>query len=291
MDNLLSPREIAQALGVSESSVKRWVDGGELASLRTAGGHRRIARSEALRFARAKSMQPARPELLSLVGVRIAVSALSDEERSEAFHLALVEGDGPRALGLLTSAFVGGASIASICDGPIRIALERIGETWKHDEKGILVEHRAMDLCLQALGVLRALLPVPADDAPVAIGSAGPQDPYLLPSSICAVVLGELGFRAVNLGPCTPVSTKLAAVEVYRPLLVWHAASVGGEELSVLVNGLRQSPHGADVRVVAGGRAIAAAKASSSVVSLTTMKELQAFARGLLPARAASGLR
>lgn len=288
MDPLLSPREIAHALGVSESSVKRWVDGGELASLRTAGGHRRIARSEALRFAKAKCLLSARPEFVSLVGVRIASSALSDAERSEAFHLALVEDDGPRALGLLTSAFLAGVSIASLCDGPIRIALERIGEIWKHDEKGILVEHRAMDLCLQALGVLRALLPPPADDAPVAVGSAGPEDPYLLPSSMCAVVLGELGFRDVNLGPCTPVSTKLAAVEAYRPLVVWHAASVGGEELSLLVNGLRQSPHGADVRVVAGGRAIAATNTTSSVVNLTTMKELQAFARGLLPVRPAN---
>jgi hypothetical protein len=226
--------------------------------------------------------------LLSLVGVRVAYSALSEAERNDAFHLALVQDNRQRAIGLVTSAFLGGASIASICDGPIRISLERIGDLWNHDEKGILVEHRATELCLQALGVLRAMLPLPADDAPVAVGSAGPEDPYLLPSSMCAVVLGELGFRDVNLGPCTPVSTKLAAVEVYRPLLVWHAASVGGDELSLLVAGLNQSPQGADVRLVAGGRAIVAATALSSVVSLTSMKELQAFARGLVSARVAN---
>ena len=50
MESLLSPREVAVALGVSESSVKRWVDLGELAALRTAGGHRRITRAEAVRF-------------------------------------------------------------------------------------------------------------------------------------------------------------------------------------------------------------------------------------------------
>jgi len=37
----LSPRELAEALGVSESSLKRWVDAGKIAASRTEGGHRR----------------------------------------------------------------------------------------------------------------------------------------------------------------------------------------------------------------------------------------------------------
>ncbi len=286
MEPLLSPRELAYALGVSESSVKRWVDCGDLAALRTAGGHRRIARSEALRFARAKCVLPARPELLFFVGVQIEESVLGDAGRSEAFHRALMEGNRPRVLGILTSAFLAGHSIASLCDGPICFALERIGEMWKHDEKGILLEHYATELCIQALGVLRAALPEPALDAPVAVGSAGPDDPYLLPSSMCGVVLSELGFRDVNLGPCTPVATKLAAVETYRPVLVWHAGSVGGEEISALASGLRRISQSADVRLVVGGRALSALSVPSPVVALATMRELQAFARGLLPARA-----
>jgi hypothetical protein len=92
----------------------------------------------------------------------------------------------------------------------------------------------------------------------------------------------------VNLGPCTPVATKLAAVEVYEPLLVWHTASVGGEEISQLAAGIQRSARPAPVRVVAGGRAMAARKVPSTVAALTTMRELQAFARGLLPARPAN---
>lgn len=281
VETLLSPREVADALGVSESSVKRWVDGGELAAQRTAGGHRRIARSEALRFARARCVMPARPELLSFVGVKVEDSALGEVERSAAFHSALLADNRSRSLSLLTSAFLAGTSIAALCDGPVRFALEAIGEMWRHDPKGILVEHRATDLCLNALGVLRASLPPPADDAPVAVGSAGPEDPYLLPGLMCAAVLAELGFRDVNLGPRTPVATKLAAVQSYRPLLVWHTASVGGEEVDEIANALRRITTG--TRLVFGGRAAGASVLPAGVVALSSMRELQAFARGLLP--------
>jgi excisionase family DNA binding protein len=284
METLLSPREVADALGVSESSVKRWVDGGELAAQRTAGGHRRIARSEALRFARSKCVLPARPEMLAFVGVKIEDSALGEVERAAAFHSSLLADDRPRSLSLLTSAFLAGSPIASLCDGPIRFALEAIGETWMHDPKGILVEHRAIDLCLHALGVLRASLPIPAADAPVAVGSAGPEDPYLLPGLMCAAVLAELGFRDVNLGPRTPVATKIAAARSYGPLLVWHTASIGGDEIAEIATALRSDPATAGARLVCGGRAAPAAALPSGVVALSSMRELQAFARALLPA-------
>ena len=48
MDGYLSPKTLADALGTSESSVRRWCDAGKMAAIRTAGGHRRIARAEAM---------------------------------------------------------------------------------------------------------------------------------------------------------------------------------------------------------------------------------------------------
>ena len=38
-----SPKEIAKALGVSQASIKRWVDRGLIEAEKTAGGHRRIS--------------------------------------------------------------------------------------------------------------------------------------------------------------------------------------------------------------------------------------------------------
>ena len=64
--SLLTPKELAEALGASESSVRRWVDSGDIRIARTAGGHRRIPLTEAIRFIRLINAPVVRPELLGL---------------------------------------------------------------------------------------------------------------------------------------------------------------------------------------------------------------------------------
>ena len=43
---LLTPREVAELLGVDPKTVTRWAKAGKLTSIRTLGGHRRFRKSE-----------------------------------------------------------------------------------------------------------------------------------------------------------------------------------------------------------------------------------------------------
>ena len=105
---LLSPRDLADALGVSESSLKRWIDAGKIEATRTEGGHRRILLGEAVRFIRESGAPLARPELLGLP--EVAYSRL----RPDGGRLVgyLVDGDAVGARGWLMARYLAGASSA-----------------------------------------------------------------------------------------------------------------------------------------------------------------------------------
>ena len=217
---LLSTRELADALGVSESSLKRWVDSGKISASRTEGGHRRIELSEAMRFIRDMRAPVARPELLDLP--EVALVRARGEDRLASY---LRDGDSVGARGWLMARYVEGAKIAELADGPIRDAMAGLGELWHHDEGGVFVEHRGTDVCLQAVAQLRNMISAVPATAPLALGGSPADDPYLLSTQLAAMVVTEAGMRAVNLGPDTPVSAFARAVAEHQPKLVWISIS------------------------------------------------------------------
>ena len=219
---LLSPRELAEALGVSESSLKRWVDAGKITATRTEGGHRKISLPEAVRFIRETGAPVAHPELLDMPEVAVAQQrAASGNDRL--LHY-LLEGDMVGARGWLLARYLAGSTIASLCDGPVRDAMHALGELWQHDEGGIFIEHRGTDVCIQALAHLRSSFDPPAN-APLAIGATPEDDPYIIPTFMAATVVAASGMRAVNLGPDTPLVALQAAYAHHHPRLVWISAS------------------------------------------------------------------
>lgn len=283
---VLSPRELARALGVSESSIKRWVDDGALNATRTTGGHRRIPIAEAIRFIRRTGSAVASPEVLT--GSRIPAPGLEAdamEEVSEGLERALV-GDQPGAArAFILSLYVTGWPLASIFDGPMCSALTRIGELWQHSTLGVVVEHRAADACLAALRELNTLLPLPEAGAPVALGGAPAGDPYLLPSLMASIILTDEGFNARNLGPDTPTEVLLEAARLYRPKLTWLSSSSETRSPRTFARGLEtlaESLSSWDGVAVIGGRAAELLTRIPSLVhQLRSMAELAAFARGL----------
>ncbi len=269
---LLSPRELAHALGVSESSLKRWVDSGRIEAMRTDGGHRRIALSEALRFIRETGAPIEHPEVLDLPEI-----ARASGERL--FH-HLRAGDVAGARGWLLARYLGGASVEELCDGPVREAMHTLGELWRHDEAGIFIEHRATDACLQALAQLRSTFAVPTT-APVAIGASPEGDPYLLPTFMAAIVVASCGVRAVNLGPDTPIIALAAAVAEYQPRLVWISVStpVPPARARAITEWLQTLPP--STTAVVGGRQSSTITTRGTVRRADTMTELAALVRGV----------
>ncbi len=271
---LLSPRELAEALGVSESSLKRWVDSGKIEARKTDGGHRKIALAEAVRFVRESGAPVARPELLDMPEIAIAHQRGGDQLLDY-----LVEGDVVGARGWLLGRYLSGLSIASLCDGAVKLAMHSLGELWTHDEAGVFLEHRGTDVCLQALAHLRGTFDPPAN-APLAIGGTPEDDPYLLPSFMAATVIAAAGMRTMNLGADTPVQALQHAVTVHKPRLVWISASapMTTARAKAIAKWALSLPRA--VTVVCGGRA-SEAIADAGVRHLLAMTDLFEIASSL----------
>lgn len=231
MIRTLSTSEFARALGLSDSSVRRLTDSGEIEVHRTQGGHRRISVSEAIRYIRRTQALVVQPELLGLQvsaepdGARAIGSSPSAESAGARMLQVLETGHAQAVIGLMQWLYASGMSIAELCDGPIAFALRNIGERWPHDKRAIFVEHRATILCGRALNQLRLSIPAPDEGAQKAIGGAMSGDIYLLPTLMASLVLYDCGFDETNLGPNTPLDVLADAVVDERPNLIWLSLS------------------------------------------------------------------
>lgn len=286
MKTLLSPRELADAIGASESSLKRWTDGGLIVATRTAGGHRRIPLAEAIRFIRETAQPVVRPEILGLGDVEILPRLAAVPDRAAALYNAITSGEVSKGRGLIVSMYLGGETVAAICDGPIKQAMQRVGELWKHDASGIYIEHRATDIINHALNTLRMLLATPESTAPVALGGAPAADPYIIPSLTCATCLASAGFREINLGADTPVEAMARAAEHFDAKLVWLAISATvttSSDLPAQVDALAKRLARRNVPIVVGGRALPKdVTAGKNVHVAASMAELVSWARSVV---------
>lgn len=223
MPPLVSPRQVALALGVSESSLKRWCDAGLIESVRTAGGHRRISRASVVRFLKQTGQPLARPELLSLpASTSRAEYALADARVR--LRDALLAGEEDACRRIVLELHLAGHPAYVICDQVLASAFAEIGDRWSCGEAQIYQERRACEQCARVIDELRALCAPPRRPS-LAVGGTPECDPYTLPTAMVELVLRQAGWRAQSLGSRLPWDTMVAAVHDLNPQLFWLSVS------------------------------------------------------------------
>jgi excisionase family DNA binding protein len=253
----LTPKQVAQAIGVSEASLKRWCDKGLVRAVRTAGGHRRLALEDVLEFLRRTGRRPVEAELLQLPSIRSATTPKFDEAVE---HLAgaLIDGNEELARRIVFDLYLARTSICDLGDRLFAESMRRVGEKWSCRDVEPFQERRACEICGRILSQLRRMLPDPPKSAPRAIGATLSGDAYRLPSALVELTLRELGWRAESLGTGLPADTLCVAIERLRPRLFWLSVSfvesVPGflEQYQRLYECAQQSK----ARLVVGGRAL-----------------------------------
>jgi len=223
MARQLSPKQLARAIGSSESSVKRWVDDGAIHAGRTAGGHRRITLAEAIRFVRSRELEVVHPELFGIARFAYAENEL--EGFGDQLFRVLESGAAEEARDLVLSLLLRGHGFAEVCDGPVREALTRIGEIWLKRDDGVMIEHRATLICSEILSRVEVDFAPAPTTGPSAVGGAYENDQSTLATWMASLVLRSAGFRSVNLGARTPFEAILIAAERNDSSVVWASVT------------------------------------------------------------------
>ena len=277
----LSTTDAARALAVSVSTVKRWVDEGILPARVTAGGHRKLLRSEVLAVARKENLPRGEPAETGAAGGNPATV-------SRVLLDALVAGNGAAANSVVRRGYSAGLSIEALADHVVAPVMADVGHRWETGRLDVWHEHRATQLCAAALHDLRRELEARAErNRPVAVGAAPEGDPYSLPTLLAQMVLLDAGWEAVNLGPNTPLASLTRAVRELRPRMVWLSVTYTRNEEEFLgsYRDFYRAAEQQGVAVAVGGQALAAPVRSS--MGYTThgdgMSHLAAFARTLHP--------
>ena len=282
-----STAAVAKALGVSVTTVKRWVDDGLLPAHKTAGGHRKLLEGDVLRLANRLNLP--RADLGAFAGVR------PPEERCPAaddlgrrLFEALRGADGGAAKALLLNAYMAGWPVGRLADEAVRPAMAKIGDEWAAGRIDAYEEHRATQLCLEALHALRSrLAPTAEEGRPLAVGGCPEGDPTLLGTFLAQTTLLEAGWEAINVGPDTPAASFRKAVRELRPKLLWLSCTHLPEPERFLAEfpDVYREAEGVGAVVAVGGRALT--EAVRSRMAYTTfgdgLTQLAALARSLHP--------
>ncbi|HTN73643.1 MAG TPA: B12-binding domain-containing protein [Pirellulaceae bacterium] len=286
MQQRLTPRQLAQATGVSESSIKRWCDAGTIATVRTAGGHRRIPLNVALQFVRENNHELIAPEILGLPR-STGRGNLKLVESATQLRAALEQGQEERCRQLLFDLYLNQHRICEIGDAVIAPAFNEIGHRWETGDVAVFQERRALEITRNLLHELRlAQKPLPPG-APVALGGTLTGDNYALAPILVELVLRECGWRACYLGSDLPIATMEVALREHKPRLFWISVSHLEDEAQFLADYRHlHEAAGSQTAVVIGGRALHAELRQQITYSAycETLQHIETFGTTLLAA-------
>lgn len=247
---LLTPRQLSRAIGVSEASIKRWCDQGEIESSRTSGGHRRLPIASVLEFLKRTNHPVARPELLGVPSTTGKTEWTVSRER-ERFWTAIASGQEAAALQIIAGLLDSEHALSAIADDILlsddqRRNLSNLNDG-RSDESLAIIVHS-----------LRSRWLHPDTGAPAAFTAAldGVRDSLRV--TLAELVLRERGWNATSLGTGLPFATLVSAIRRHTPrLLLLHVESIRDpERFSREMNSLHEATVAAQARLLVTGAAI-----------------------------------
>ncbi len=213
--DFLSTAQAARLAGVGTTSIKRWADMGLLPYVRTAGGHRRFAREELLRFLQEREGTQQMQEGTVRWWVDLLVNGPLFDVQSA----------------LLTARGQMGAWYRVM--DTLGMVLTHLGELWETGELSVAQEHVASEKLHRALTHISTSLPL-SPQSPVALLVCPEGEEHTLGLALAELTLRECGWHTEWLGHNTPLEEIERVIHHNGLALVALSASVHQQDTRLL---------------------------------------------------------
>jgi excisionase family DNA binding protein len=210
---ILTTRQVAELLAVSEATVKRWADAGTLQCVRTPGGHRKFRNVDIADFRKRHRYE---------IGKGAPDGA---EDYVGQFRSLALTGDADRLVTLIAQLRMKGLTLAAVFDTVARPALVDIGERWARGALSVAQEHLAAQTVIESLARVRALIEVPATRGKILLAAPG-EEQHDIALRMASVIAAGLGWSPMMLGARCPIGDLALMVTAERPHVVVLSFSV-----------------------------------------------------------------
>lgn len=202
-DRLMSTGDVAEVLGVSEATVKRWADAGTLSCIRTPGGHRKFRlRDIAMHLASRRGPAPSN-----------AVPTTEAEREIDEVVSALLVGDIEKVVGAIAAARLQRTSMANIADGLLMPAMQRVLQACAEGRTEAYHDHIATNTMIEVCARQRPTLRVPGSSRGRVVAAPMPGENRDMMARLSALVAVEGGFESYVLGAGLPPNSVSRAAE------------------------------------------------------------------------------
>jgi excisionase family DNA binding protein len=221
LTKLFSTADIAAAMGVGESSVKRWIDAGTLRAEKTPGGHRRVALTDFYNFLRATGKKLVAPEVVGLPG-QVEVESNSPFEVCQA---SLQIGDAFTFESALQLLRLSEHSAAAAFDKTVYPAFKAVRDTCRHPSEECLVLHRAVAVTQAAIKTtMSPLSDTLSTETPRVVFADIGYDVDGLPTLFAEASVWDQA-QCLQLGTSVPATVIEGALDAFNASVLWLSAS------------------------------------------------------------------
>lgn len=226
MERIFSSKQVAEFLGVNESSVKRWADSGMLGCFRTPGGHRKFKKNDLMLFSRKYSYELKHSTFSEQDTPAVQENTFDFDTINTVLLKKLFTGSDDEILDYLYSLHLSGLGITEMYDFVISRTMKMIGDMWGKKEITIEKEHISTNKMTKALIRLNGRIESKQRNGLTAFCGSLEKEFHELPLLSVNNVLQYHGWNTVYAGVNLPVKSFVSGIESYKPDMVCLSVTI-----------------------------------------------------------------